>query len=80
MSLAIDTDNVARVLLIDGWHGVVDNSFTLDAYEYIEGERLTFGGGQSPLIPSAGAMWYGTDGRTYYCPLTSVLAVSTSIT
>ena len=35
MSLAIDVDRVARVLLDDGWHDVADDSFAIDAYEYV---------------------------------------------
>jgi hypothetical protein len=34
MSLNIDVDKVEAVLLSDGWHLVLDASFTLDAYEY----------------------------------------------
>ena len=35
MSLAINIDKVNRVLLSDGWHDVLDESFVLDAYEYL---------------------------------------------
>lgn len=39
MSLAVDVDRVAQVLLADGWHTVDFNegvsSFDLDAYEFI---------------------------------------------
>jgi len=35
MSLAIDIDKVATVLLADGWHTVEDDSFDIDAYEYV---------------------------------------------
>lgn len=34
MSLAIDVDLVERVLLADGWHFVVDGTFTIDSYEF----------------------------------------------
>jgi len=34
MSLGIDIELVSHVLLADGWHSVVDQSFTLDSYEY----------------------------------------------
>jgi hypothetical protein len=53
MSLAIDVDRVSQVLLSDGWHTVVNKSFTLDSYEYIwhhEGSKdseLMHGGGSS---------------------------------
>jgi hypothetical protein len=61
MSLAIDVDRVAAVLLADGWHTVSNDSFELDAYEYLQhddedvgtpgGQRQTImrlGGGQEP--------------------------------
>lgn len=35
MSLAIDLDDVTAVLLADGWHGVLGQSFVVDAYEYV---------------------------------------------
>jgi len=52
MSLAIYEGKVRRVLLSDGWHKVVESTFILDAYEYLEGEgfdnenkiRITGGG------------------------------------
>jgi hypothetical protein len=34
MSLAIDVDKVVAVLLNDGWHDVIEQSFALDAYEF----------------------------------------------
>jgi hypothetical protein len=34
MSLMIDVDLVEAVLLVDGWHQVADDSFTLAAYEF----------------------------------------------
>jgi len=39
MSLAIDIDAVTAVLLADGWHEVMDDSFCLDAYEFIESPK-----------------------------------------
>jgi len=56
MSLAINIDKVSRVLLSDGWHDVLDESFTLDAYEYLwfpnedttsRDVEIVHGGGQS---------------------------------
>jgi hypothetical protein len=59
MSLAIDIDKVYEVLLPDGWHKVANNSFYLDAYEYIHqhptrGSQLDFGGGEGKGAPSTG--------------------------
>lgn len=34
MSLAIDVDCVTHVLLVDGWHEVAGQSFTVAPYEY----------------------------------------------
>jgi hypothetical protein len=39
MSLAIDIDAVTAVLLADGWHEVIDDSFYLDAYEFLESPK-----------------------------------------
>lgn len=48
MSLAIDPAEVREVLLVDGhWHCVVAGSFTLDAYEFVDGEFVLHGGGAS---------------------------------
>ena len=61
MSLAINIDEVDRVLLADGWHEVANQSFEIDAYEFtgpnsdIEHMRLV--GGQEALLPAAGATW-----------------------
>jgi hypothetical protein len=35
MSLMIDVDLVEAVLLVDGWHPVADDSFTLSDYEFV---------------------------------------------
>ncbi len=37
MSLAIDVTQVRAVMLADGWHRIVDNSFSVGAYEYLQG-------------------------------------------
>ncbi|HVC04931.1 MAG TPA: hypothetical protein VND88_09670 [Candidatus Acidoferrales bacterium] len=34
MSLGLDVDLVTHVLLADGWHTVLERSFTLDSYEF----------------------------------------------
>ena len=84
MSLAIDVDRVAAVLLADGWHKVDFDekgvsSFALDAYEFIrehgqgKAPDLLHGGGQSDVC-AIGATWLEKD-ASFYCPLTSVLAV-----
>jgi hypothetical protein len=76
MSLAINVDKVAEVLLTDGWHTV--ESFTLNSYEFIqvrEGKEplVLHGAGQSGVC-STGATWQ-EKGASFYCPLTAILAV-----
>ena len=81
MSLAIDVDQVAQVLLVDGWHKV--ESFTLDAYEFIQKHDgkdpiVLHGGGQGGVC-STGATWQ-EKGASFYCPLTAILAVRCNAT
>ena len=59
MSLGIDVDKVAAVLLQDGWHEVAKgddglSSFDLDAYEYVHDDRVILSGGKDASIPSTG--------------------------
>lgn len=74
MSLAIQVDDVAQVLLADGhWYLVEDVSFDLDSYEFLHGEVLVQPGGHYGVCASgftfkhAGAWMSG--------PLTAILAV-----
>lgn len=75
MSLSIDVDEVTAVLLADGWHTVVDESFTLDAYEFHWQGQLLVGGGTVQGVPSTGFEFHGPDGQVWVGPLTSVLAI-----
>lgn len=77
MSLAIQCDNVERVLLSDGWHTVYKDSFGLDSYEYLWGEQIMHGGGNSG-ISATGFVFqesFGKKIRTFGGPLTSIIAV-----
>lgn len=65
MTLRIDVAKVYAVLLPDGWHNVVDDSFELEAYEYIREPsragghvdiRLGGGAGESG-VPTTGFMF-----------------------
>lgn len=80
MSLWIDTDLVARVLLADGWHVVSSDSFDLDAYEFAWEGRTLMGGGTIDGVSSTGATWFETDAEgvhtRFCCPITSVLGIS----
>ena len=90
MSLSIDTNAVTRVLLADGWHDVANESFDLDAYEFMwSGDDLRLSempsdrrvqivhrGGQSGVCDT-GFSFRQADGSTISGPLTAVLAVET---
>jgi hypothetical protein len=89
MSLSIDIDEVAAVLLADGWHEVADNdegvsSFDLDAYEFIwrtreDRDALTLhGGGQSEVCATGFIFAEKGKRKGMLCgPLTAILAVRT---
>jgi len=75
MSLYIDVDQVGAVLLIDGWHTVADDSFSIDAYEYHYCDQMLLRGGQVDGVPSTGFTFIDSTGSCITGPLTSVLAV-----
>jgi hypothetical protein len=90
MSLAINIDKVKRVLLSDGWYVVLNESFALDAYEYLwypnedttkMDAEIVHGGGQSGVC-STGFTFHGIgnadDGPLWiHGPLTAIQAVET---
>ncbi len=73
MSFSIDVKNVTQVLLVDGWHLVKSNSFTVDTYDYVEGRNALLRGAAAQ--PSTGAQWQELDGSFMACPLGAILAV-----
>lgn len=83
MSLDIEIDHVTGVLLKAGWHQVVENSFTVDAYEYVHREagngvgpgELLVGGGSLPGVSSAGAAWKESEDDYVACPVSLIIAV-----
>ena len=75
MSLWIDLDRVAAILLSDGWHHVTNDSFDLDAYEYHDDGDALLLGGQVAGVCSTGAKWQEASGTWVVCPLTAILAV-----
>ena len=82
MGLAIDVDKVTHVLLSDGWHEVIDESFTLDAYEYVW--NVEHPGGSTQSQPYLGLQVAGfefkdgPEGTWLAGPLTSIIAVRRS--
>lgn len=78
MSLAIQTDRIAAVLLADGWHECVIGSFDVDAYEYMWGDELLHGGGNSGVCATGVAFKKVMSAKSYamvYTPLTAILGV-----
>jgi hypothetical protein len=80
MSLAIDIDDVTAVLLADGWHYVYKKSFALDSYEFMHGEQLEHGGGNSGVCATGFSFIERDQSATAVeeqisGPLTSIIAV-----
>lgn len=75
MSLAIDIDRVAAVLLSDGdWHLVEGGSFDIDQYEYVRDGALAYGGGQDGIY-AYGFSFKTKAGNYVSGPLSSLVAV-----
>jgi hypothetical protein len=75
MSLAIETDTVAGVLLADGWHPVKEKTFDLDAYEFVHGETLIHGGGKGGVCAAGFTFVESSSDMVLAGPLTAILAV-----
>ena len=75
MSLSIDVNRVEKVLLADGWHHVAEQSFDLDAYEFVD-EGVTVHGGGATGITATGYVFRTQKGAVIAGPLTAVLAVA----
>ena len=79
MSLAIDVDNVAGVLLADGvWSEVAGKSFNLASYEFVHEEETIHKGGQSDVTAKGFICKPKGRGGVMYGPLTAILAVRTN--
>ena len=83
MSLAIHTNDVVAVLLVDGWHVVWGHSFDLDNFEYyldpdtreyVDTLKRPFNIIR-PEGVTAGAVWMETAEQEICCPIQSILAV-----
>jgi hypothetical protein len=75
MSLAIEVDDVVEVLLQDGWHPVVDETFEIDAYEFRHGDVVRVSGGSIEGVSSTGATWKEPSGVWVACPFPQIRAV-----
>jgi hypothetical protein len=74
MSLAIDVDNVAGVLLADGvWYEVAGKSFNLASYEFVHEEETIHKGGQSDVTAKGFICKPKGRGGVMYGPLTAIL-------
>jgi hypothetical protein len=76
MTLAIDPNEIDAVLLATGWHEVIDWSFALDGYEYVDGDsgHVLHARGESGVC-GTGFSFVDTEGGVMSGPLTAVLAV-----
>jgi len=72
VTLSLQVKEVVAVLLADGWHEGLDD-FTVDSYEYRDGDHLVHGVGASGLVAIAATWREG--GQRFYCPVTSILAL-----
>jgi hypothetical protein len=74
MSLGIQLSEIKSVLLADRWHEVEGKSFTLDTYEFSEGNTAV-ARGDGHLLSVAGFMFWEPGGHIVAGPLSSILAV-----
>lgn len=77
MSLGIDINTIARLLLQDGmWYEVLPGSFTVDSFDWTDSEGLVVVGGEVAGVPTMGVRFKvrGMNGWIS-CPLTSIMAV-----
>jgi hypothetical protein len=78
MSLSIDIQKVASVLLADGWHQVVLGSFELGGYDFIRQNAVVLTGATTHGLPATGARWKEAGDVVVACPVTAILAVRLS--
>ena len=77
MSLHIDINTIARLLLQDGmWYEVLPGSFTVDVFDWTDSEGPVADGGSVPDAPTLGVRFKvrGMNGWIS-CPLRSIMAV-----
>lgn len=74
MSLLIEIDKVSEVLLSGKWYTVLEDSFDLDAYEFIHERLLLVSGKRGTGVCSTGFTFRSSLGRIVG-PLTAISAV-----
>ena len=77
MSLGIDVNTVARLLLRDGaWYEVLPGTLIVDSFDWTDSDGLVIGGGDNTAAPMPGVRFKtrGTHGWIA-CPLASIVAV-----
>ena len=74
MSLGIQLNEIKSVLLADRWHEVDQRSFTVDTYEFNEGDTAV-ARGDGHLLSVAGFMFWEPGGHIVAGPLSAILAV-----
>ena len=77
MSLRIDINTIARLLLQDGlWYEVLPGSFTVDSFDWTDSEGLVVDGGDVTGVPTIGVRFKARGMNGWIsCPLTSIVAV-----
>jgi len=74
MTLGIQLGEIKHVLLGDRWHECEAESFTLDTYEFMDGDQAV-ARGDGQLITVVGFMFREPGGQIVAGPLSSILAV-----
>ena len=77
VSLRIDINTIARLLLQDGmWYEVLSGSFTVDSFDWTDSEGLIVDVGNVAGVPTMGVRFKvrGMNGWIS-CPITSIMAV-----
>ena len=77
VSLRIDINTIARLLLQDGmWYEVLPGSFTVDSFDWTDSEGVIVDVGNVAGVPTMGVRFKvrGMNGWIS-CPITSIMAV-----
>ena len=77
MSLQIDINTIARLLLQDGvWYDVMPGSPTVDSFDWTDSEGLVLDSGDVAGVPTMGVRFKARGMNGWIsCPLQSIVAV-----